>query len=380
MPSRLKSILSTEISLAELTLLEVSVPHVEPFQSAIGKRDDRLALLVHWTDDDGDWGIGECGCRPDPFYSGEFVSGAAEVIQEFVFPSLPAKGTMQDVVQVTSRLRGWNFAQAAVLDAVFDMLRRKGTGDVIDQALPRRLDRVPVGIALGLFRNAEEAVARVAKAVGEGYRRVKFKVAPWMDMDTMHAVRSTFPTLRITFDANGSFGQDDIDVLAQLVSCDPQWIEQPFPPDRLDWHADVRKRLPDAKICLDESVDSVGHLVSAHRMRAIDVLNLKPGRVGGMLESLEILAYCDEQDIPVWIGGMFETGIGRANNLRYAARLPNSLEHDLSPSKRYFKTDLVESPVEMDNDGYVHVGDEAPVTLRDAVIDSLCLSRTVLIK
>jgi len=332
--------------------------------------------LLRWVDADGDWGIGECACRPDPFYSGEFVAGAAQVVRDFVVPRLPRDGSIDGMLTSLQRLRGWPFTVAAVMDAAFDLLRRKGQSDPLDAWRPSGLDRVPVGIALGLFDEVDDAVQRTALAVEEGYRRIKFKVAPWMNFETLDAVRNAFPSIPLSFDANGSFGEDDRESLIRLASFGPVWIEQPFPPDRLDLHARLREDLPDLKVCLDESVESLGNLVSAHALGALDVLNLKPGRVGGVFASIRILEFCQEHQLPVWIGGMFETGIGRAANLRYAARLTADLAHDLSPSGRYFATDLVTEPIEMDPDGFVPVQGGHPVVLDESVIEKLTVRKT----
>ena len=363
-------LLSATMSLARLTLTEFTLPQAESFRSAIGDRGERRALLVRWTDADGRWGIGECSCRPDPFYNGEFVDGAARVLREFIFPLLSRQGTVGDVVAVAGRVRGWNFTTAALLDAVFDLLRRRGEADALDSWHTPPLDRIPAGISLGIFPTPDAAVERVGRALAEGYRRIKLKVAPGMDLNTLRAVRAAFPAAVLGFDANGTLLATDPGFLTTLAGLAPVMLEQPFPPDRLDLAAGLRERFPELRVCLDESVEGYGELVSAHRLGALDELNVKPGRVGGMLEALRLLAYCEGNGIPVWVGGMFETGVGRANSLRLAARMPEAQAHDLSPSRRYFPVDVVEEPAEMDAEGFVAVP-TTPVTIADANIDAL---------
>ncbi|MFB3131220.1 MAG: enolase C-terminal domain-like protein [Rhodothermales bacterium] len=375
----LDALLSTEISLRHLTLLEVVVPRKTFFRSSIGVRRQRQALFVHWTDRDDDWGVGECSCRPDPYYNGEFVDGAIGVLRDFVFPSLLARGTVREVVAAASKVRGWNFTVAALLEAVFDLLRRKGLPDVLDAWPVAPLPRVPVGISLPLFDTADEAAERVEQAVAAGYRRVKLKVAPGMNLDTLAAVRSAFPSIYLGFDANGACTDEDRSFVDALAAFEPAILEQPFAPDRLDLCVALRKHRPALKVCLDESISGLGDLMTAHRLGALDELNLKPGRVGGPLATLRILDYCAAHALPVWVGGMFETGLGRAANLRVAARLPEAKAHDLRPAQHYLTADVVEQPLAMDTEGYVHV-DDRPVMLNDAVIDRFCTRRIVLAK
>ena len=375
----LDELLTTEITLKHLTLLEVSVPRKAFFRSAIGVRRQRQALLVFWTDQDGDWGVGECSCRPDPYYNGEFVDGAIDVLRDFVFPQLPAQGTVREAVAAASRLRGWRFTVAALLDAVFDRMRRKGLPDVLDAWPATPQPRVPVGISLPLFDTPDEAMQRVEQAVAAGFRRVKLKVTPGMNLDTLAAVRNAFPSIYLGFDANGAFTEDDQPFLDAMASFEPDVLEQPFAPDRLDLCVALKKHRPALTLCLDESIEALGDLITAHRLSALDELNLKPGRVGGLISTLRILDYCAEHTLPVWVGGMFETGIGRAANLRVAARLPEAKAHDLRPAQQYLTADIVEPPLAMDAEGYV-LFDDRPVTLDETAIDRFCTRRIVLTK
>ena len=372
-------VLETEISLKTMTLRVVTVPRKEPFRSSIGERHQRQALLVEWADGDGARGIGECSCRPDPYYNGEFVEGAVTVLRDFIFPQLPPTGTVADVVTVVKRVRGWHFTVSALLDALMDLMRRKGLPDALDEWSSPLLSRIPAGISLPIFDTPEAAVARVAEAVEAGFRRVKLKVTPGMDLATLEAVRSAFPAIYLGFDANGAIGEQDLDFVQALAALEPAVLEQPFAPDRLDLCEFLKAFFPSLRICLDESIDSLGALMTAHRFEALDELNLKPGRVGGPLETVRILAYCALHEIPAWVGGMFETGIGRAANLRVAARLPEARAHDLSPPQHYLAEDLVQHPLTMDADGYLP-NDDRPVTLDEAALERYSTQRIVLRK
>lgn len=360
---KIQGFLRTEISLTRLDLIKVAVPLKEPFRSAIGTRTERLALLVAWFDREGNWGIGECSCRPDPFFNGEFVDGAVAVIRDFIFPLLPPGVSLSEIDRVLCKVRNWNFTRAAVLDAALDLLRRTGHPDLLDTMPGERLTRIPVGISLGLFTKPQQAVQRVREAVQEGYHRVKLKISPLMNCESLAAIRDEFPELHLGFDANGSFTQDDLDFISGLAKFNPVMVEQPFAPHRLDLCRKLKQKTPDLKICLDESITGIGDLITAHQIHALDQLNIKPGRVGGAIETMRILDACKGHGIPVWVGGMFETGVGRLANLRVASRLPEATAHDLSPSIRYFERDVVRRPLAMDADGFISLDDDSPVDL-----------------
>ncbi len=369
------AVLERPLTLERLELRLVVLPQVEPFRSAVGVRRERRALFVRWHDADGAWGIGECSCRPDPFFSGEFVAGAWRVLTDYAAPLLPRRGSLADAAAALARIRGWNFTTAAVLDAACDLLRRRGEPDLLDCWPQPRTPRVPIGISLGLFDSAPAAVERVRRAVGEGYRRVKLKIAPAMDRAPLAAIRDAFPDLHLAFDANGSCGAADLGFVAALAELAPAAVEQPFAPGRLDLAADLKRRRPGLRICLDESITDLGLLAAAHRLGALDELNVKPGRLGGPLETFRVLGFCRRHAIPAWVGGMFETGVGRWANLRVASRLPEATAHDLSPSRRYFPVDVVAAPVEMAADGTIDLADDSPVELDEAELDRLTEER-----
>ncbi|MEM7587509.1 MAG: enolase C-terminal domain-like protein [Acidobacteriota bacterium] len=373
-------LLAQTVRLERLEILEVVLPQVESFRSAVGVRNERRAVYVRWHDGEGGWGIGECSCRPDPFFSGEFVAGARSVLSDFIFPALPAVGSVGDVERALSRVRGWPFTVSAVLDALFDLLRRRGGLDPLDAWPHRRIERIPVGISLGLFADPAAAVDRVAAAVDDGYRRVKLKIGPNMRRDTLEAIRAAYPDLYLGFDANGTFGPADLDTVASLAELTPKMIEQPFAPGRLDLCQDLKQQAPELGLCLDESLTELGMVAAAHRLGALDEVNIKPGRVGGVLETVRILEYCRRHGLPAWVGGMFESGVGRVANLRVAACLPEATAHDLSPSSRYFTADVVAHPIEMGEDGCIDLSDDRPVALDEANLERLLADRIVLAK
>ncbi len=376
----LSVVLDQEVSLRRLEVLEVVLPQVESFRSAVGVRLERRALYVRWFDRDGAWGLGECSCRPDPYFSGEFLAGARAVLRDFAFPAMPARARIGEVARRLGRVRGWPFTTAAVLDAVFDLPRRTGGHDPISPWPHPRLTKVPVGISLGLFDEPGQAVDRVAAGIAAGYRRIKLKITPAMNRATLEAVRAAYPDFHIGFDANGSLGESDLDFVASLAELEPVMLEQPFAPGRLDLCRRLKALRPELGICLDESLTDLGTVESARLLGALDEVNLKPGRVGGGLESMRILEHCRRHGLPVWVGGMFESGVGRMANLRYAACLPDAAAHDLSPSRRYFTADVVTEPVSMDDRGFIDLTDDGPVEIDEASLEHLLADRLTLVK
>jgi len=345
-------VLNQALSLSKLELIVVDLPQKETFKSAIGVRQSRRAMLVKWTDHAGDYGFGECSCRPDPYYSSEFLDGAITVVQRFLFPAIKEAKTYGDFLDCRKKVRGWPFTKAALEFAINDLFLRKGQKDLLSTWPYEQTNNVPVGISLGIQDNFEQLQAKAQAAVKFGYSRLKFKINPQSNANDFIKLKKQYPDLHLSFDANGSFYEQHF---GQLKAYAPLYamIEQPFPPSRLDIAQKGKAALPNLFVCLDESIKTISDLKIAQHLGIMNELNLKPGRVGGLLNSMKMLDYCYQQKIPCWIGGMFETGIGRTLNLRVAACLPHAKAHDLSPSHRYFEEDIIASPIQMTKDGKV---------------------------
>ena len=358
-------------SLQRLELRIVELPLIESFQSAIGKRQTRQALLVRWWSGSDAWGIAECACRPDPYYSAEYVEAALLTIETQIAPQLERNLSLAQLVKTLDRIRGWEFTRAAVLDAALDCLRRNKEGGLLLEswhASPRA--RIRAGVALGIYSDPKDLIGRIQQAVEDGYQRIKLKLRPGLPSGYLEQVRQDFPEIMLGLDANGSFGRTSMGELDGLQEIQPAMLEQPFPPDRLDLTQALKRSIPELRICLDESIHGVGDLSTAFLLDAIDELNLKTGRVGGELSAILVADLAEQQRVPVWVGGMFETGIGRSANLRFAAYLAGDTIHDLSPSSRYFEEDLIESPIQMDSEGWIDVPTGPPV-IREELIDQL---------
>ncbi len=349
-------LLHQTISLAKLELHILDVPQKNHFTSGIGIRTSRRTLIVKWIDKEGRIGYGECSCRPDPYYSAEYLDGAVLLIKKFIVPLLKTHQTFQEVLDILKRIRGWNFTKAAVEAAAFQLARSQSGYDLSKDIKASAIGQVPVGISLGIYQDKAEFYDVVQKAIEEGYQRLKFKISPTANTDLFDHINPLLfdHNVYTGFDANGSFYHNDFDKLGYFVNTYQTIIEQPLPPSRFDVYLAAKAKFPKLMVCADEEVKCIGDLIKLHQLGAIDELNLKVGRVGGVSASIELLNYCHDHHISCWIGGMFETGVGRLLNLEFASYLPNAKGHDLSPSARYFTEDIIAPEVTM-NKGFVDV-------------------------
>jgi O-succinylbenzoate synthase len=338
--------IQTSISLKNLELIVIDVPQKEAFTSAIGTRESRKALIIKWTNLNDVVGWGECSCRPDPFYSHEFVHGSVEIIKEFIFPLLIECNTYADVLNAMDKVRGWHFTKAAIEFAMNDVIRREtGTG-IIESSEIAPLQMVPVGISMGLFESVSRLKEKIAEISDDNYQRLKFKISKGYNNPEILNYISELEYTNISFDANGSFTPVSFPLLDRFARMG-HIIEQPFPPTDNYLHKEYLSSFTPFQVFLDEDIESYGNLLNLAGI--MDEVNIKPGRVGGLYNSLRMIDFCDENNLDAWIGGMFETGIGRAQNLQLAALLHDAKAHDLSPSSRYYAKDIIDNPVTMKN-------------------------------
>lgn len=341
-----------QITLDRLELFLLDLPQKSIFKSGIGIRKSKETLIIKWIDLDGRIGYGECSCRPDPYYSAEFLEASVLLIQQFIAPMLKSHQTYGEVLEILQKIRGWNFTKSAVESAMFQILSQTTAVDFLSNKLDTSpINEIPVGISLGIYTDKKQIHDTVQEAITDGYRRVKFKISPHMDVKILESVNALLfdNDAYVSFDANGSFYEKDLPKLQFFVDTYDTIIEQPTPPGRFDIYQEAKAMFPNLKVCFDEEVKSFGDLVMIHQLGAMDELNLKIGRVGGLTNSIQMLNYCATHNISCWIGGMFETGVGRLQNLALAAYLPSAKAHDLSPSSRYFKEDIVWPEIDMKN-------------------------------
>lgn len=337
-----------------LELIRIAMPLVRPFRTSFGTETTRDILLVRAETDAGE-GWGECVAMSEPRYSPEYVDGAEHVIEHFIAPELFSVDDLRadDVAGRLAVFEGHPMSKAAVEMAVLDAeLRAAGTS--LGDRLGAVHDRVPAGVSIGITDDVDTLLTQVDGYLADGYRRLKLKIEPGLDVERVRAVRDHVgPDVQIQVDANAAYTVADADHLAELDEFDLLLIEQPLPTEDIAGHVVVAQRCR-TPICLDESITSAGIAADAIDRGATSVINIKAGRVGGYLESVRVHDVCAERDVPVWCGGMLETGLGRAANLALAA-LPNfRLPGDTSASSRYWTTDLTE-PLELDGDGHIAV-------------------------
>ncbi|MEH1130261.1 o-succinylbenzoate synthase [Micromonospora sp. CPCC 206061] len=348
-------------------LRRIAMPLVAPFRTSFGTETARDVLLVRVVTPDAE-GWGECVAMSEPVYSSEYVDGAAEVIRRFLAPTLMAARdvTAERVASRLAPVRGHRMAKAALETAVLDAQLR-ARGESFGAFLGAERDRVPAGVSVGIMDSIPELLDAVDGYLAEGYLRIKLKIEPDWDVVPVRAVRERFGDILLQVDANAAYTLADAATLARLDDFDLLLIEQPLAEDDIRQHAELA-RLIRTPVCLDESIGSVEAAADAIALRAARVINIKPGRVGGYLEARRIHDLCRANGIPVWCGGMLETGIGRAANVALAALPGFTLPGDTSASSRYFARDVT-SPFVLE-DGHLRVPEGAGIGV-DPLPDAL---------
>jgi o-succinylbenzoate synthase len=344
------------VKIDRLELRLLTLPLVHFFETSFSRVHDKHFLVVR-LDGDGVSGYGECVADRDPYYSAETNDTAWHIISEFIAPRVLGIDFAhpRDIFPALKAIRGHNMAKAAVEMAAWDLYARQ-RGEPLSAALGGTRDRIASGVSIGIQDSLDELVRKVAIERAAGYQRVKIKIKPGWDVDAVTAVRKHFGSIPLMVDANAAYSVEDgsADRLAELDGFDLMMIEQPLDYDDIMEHASLQRRLK-TPICLDESIKSVNTAREALASRACRIINIKPGRVGGFAESIRLHDLCASQDVPVWHGGMLESGIGRAANI-HLSTLPNfSLPGDVAASKRYFDPDLIDPPIEVAPDGTIPV-------------------------
>jgi O-succinylbenzoate synthase len=337
-PGRMRQAVAM-VKLSAVELRRVELPLVSPFRTSFGVQTTKDALLVRVLTPDAD-GWGECVALTEPVYSPEYLDGARDVVSRFLVPALFAAGelTAAQVVPTLAATKGHPMAKAAVEMAVLDAeLRAAGTP--LARYLGAVRDRVPCGVSVGIMDSVPELLDAVDGYLAAGYVRIKLKIEPGWDIDPVRAVRERFGDVLLQVDANTAYRLSDAAHLARLDPFDLLLIEQPLAEDDVRGHAELARRIR-TPICLDETVTSARAAADAIALGACSVVNIKAGRVGGYLEARRVAATCAAAGVPVWCGGMVETGLGRAANAALAALPEFVLPGDVSGSDRFFRRDV----------------------------------------
>lgn len=327
---------------------------ISPFTTSMGTEYDEEHIIVR-VDGEGLTGWGECVAEGTPFYSYETVTTAWYILQDFLIPSILGKDIsgIDEAIRLYSKVRGHRMAIAGLEAALWDLFA-KSKNISLSQMLGGTKDKIDVGVSIGIQSSVPDLIKKIEGYLAEGYKRIKIKISPGNDIQFVKAVRKEFPNILFQVDANSAYTLNDINLFKQMDEYNLLLIEQPLGYDDIYEHSKVQKELK-TPICLDESIHSLDDTRAAIELDSCRVINIKPGRVGGFTESKLIHDYCASKNIPVWCGGMLESGIGRAGNVALAS-LPNfTLPGDISASKRYYKEDIVEPQFVVNPDGTMNV-------------------------
>lgn len=345
------------LQIERIILRELRLPLKEPFRISSGVVAERRIFLLELHHPDGAVGWSECVAMENPNYSPETIDTAWYAIREWIAPRVvgrPLDGPEAVAPLLERDLRGHLMAKAAVEMGCWELAARL-QGLPLARLLGGTQERIPVGISLGIQRNPAALVERAAAAWAAGYRKIKIKIQPGADLEYLGAVREALgPDAPLMADANSAYTPADAEHLARLDDFGLMMIEQPLEQEDLVRHAALQRRLR-TPICMDESITGIDRAEDMITLGSGQIVNIKPGRVGGFGPAIAIHDLCARHGIPVWCGGMLESGIGRAHNVALAS-LPNfTLPGDLSPSARYWERDIVQPEWTMDAEGMVEV-------------------------
>lgn len=364
------------IRIDQVELRHISMPLVAPFETSFGVETEREGLIVTLRGG-GLAGWGEVAASHAPGYSSETAQTEWHILHEFIVPNVIGRefADVESLENVCRSVRGHAMAKAGIQAALYDLLA-KAQRVSLQKSLGGKGKTVKVGVSVGIQPTTGALVARVGKYLEEGYKRIKIKIKPGRDVDDAKAIRAAFPDILLQVDANSAYTLDSAETIKAMDDLNLLLIEQPLAEDDIVDHAKLQPQLK-TPICLDESILSVRHARWAHELGACRVVNIKPGRVGGLREAIRIHDYCAQAGIPVWCGGMLETGIGRAANLALAS-LPNfRLPGDISATKRYWKEDIIEEEFTLNKNGTISVptGPGIGVTVREQALEKFVVKK-----
>lgn len=367
------------MKIESITLHHVSMPLVAPFETSFGRETDRECVLIVLKAE-GLTGYGECVATRDPGYNYETTGTAWHILKDFVAPLLLGQDVKdaEDFQKRVEGIRGHHLAKAGVEMALWDLLGKRD-GKSLKEMFGGTRDKVAVGVSIGIQESASALVRTVAGYLENGYRRVKIKIKPGREVDETSAVRKAYPSLRLQVDANSAYTLETASALKAIDDLDLLLIEQPLFEDDI-W--DHRKLQAEFKtpICLDESILTQRHARYALEMEACKIINIKPARVAGLSQGIAIHDYCRERDVPVWCGGMLETGVGRASNLALASLPGFILPGDISASDRYYRRDITNERFVLNDDSTISVptGPGLGVTIDEEALNQFTLAKLTL--
>jgi O-succinylbenzoate synthase len=362
-----------------ITLRELRMPLKHFFETSFGRSESRRILLVT-VHSEGVEGWAECVAHDGPFFSYEWIETAWSTIREFLAPELlKAKlETASNSAQYMARVRGHNMAKAVLENALWDAEAQQNQ-QPLWMLLSGTRSEIACGVSIGIQDSHEELLENIATELAAGYQRIKVKVKPGWDLEVLQKIRARWPNILLSCDANSAYRPSDLDHLRRFDDFNLLMIEQPLWDDDIFYHSHLQKEMKTA-ICLDESIRHTRDAEKAIQMRACRIINIKVGRVGGFTEAIAVHNLCQKHDVPVWCGGMLETGIGRAHNVALST-LPNfRLPGDVSASKRYWAEDIVEPEIEVSPQGTITISNEAGrgYEIKKDLIEKLTVRKEIL--
>lgn len=342
------------MNINSLTLTHLRMPLVSAFETSFGRSTHRECILIT-VESDGLTGYGECVADRDPGYSYETIGTAWHILKDFIAPLLLGQNVTdaENFQRRVDGIRGHNLAKAGVEMAIWDLLGKR-SGKSLREMLGGEKAKVDVGVSVGLQSSPEKLVHTVTDYVAQGYRRVKIKIKPGRDVGDASAVRAAFPTLLLQVDANSAYTLKTSAALKPLDSLELLLIEQPLYEDDIWDHRKLQTEFKTA-ICLDESIVTPRHARYAIEMDACRIINIKPARLGGLSQGIAVHDLCKSRGMPVWCGGMLETGVGRASNLALASLPGFTLPGDISASERYYLRDITFERFSLNADSTIDV-------------------------
>jgi O-succinylbenzoate synthase len=337
-----------------IELIHFKMELVSPFVTSMGTEYDEEHIIVR-VDGEGVTGWGESVAEGTPFYSYETVQTAWHILKDFLIPSVLGKklAGVDEALALNERVRGHMMAKAGLEAALWDAFAKAGNVS-LSKMLGGTRKKVDVGVSIGIQDSEKILIKKVEGYLAEGYRRIKIKIAPGNDIRFIEALRKEFPGLLLQVDANSAYTLNDISLFKKMDEFNLILIEQPLGYEDIYDHSKLQRELK-TPVCLDESIHSLDDTRAAIELDSCRIINIKPGRVGGFTESKLIHNYCASKKIPVWHGGMLESGIGRAGNVALASLSNFTLPGDISASKRYYKEDIVEPEFVVNMDGTMDV-------------------------
>ncbi|HSU88362.1 MAG TPA: o-succinylbenzoate synthase [Terriglobia bacterium] len=369
------------VFIKQIEMRELRMRLLHPFETSFGSTQDRHIILIKVSDGTrAGWaGWGEVTAAEGPFYSYETWETAWHVLRDFVIPRVVGKelAAAADFGSLVQGIRGHNMAKAGVETALWD-LEAKTRNVPLWKMLGGTRQRIDCGVSIGIQPSVAKLLEKIDTELKAGYRRIKIKIKPGWDVDVIRDVRSAFPDIRLMGDANSAYTLADVDVFKRMDRYNVMMFEQPLHHEDMIDHAELQKQIQ-TPICLDESIHSAEDARKAIKIGACRIINIKLGRVGGHKEARAVHNVCRDHGIPVWCGGMLESGIGRAHNVALSSLENFSLPGDVSASKRYWSEDIIDPPVEVSADGQIEQSDRPGIgyKIKEDLIESLTVRSQV---